>query len=151
MNATLTITQLYGLKKGRTVFVRRAEIGPDGPTSTSAVITASENLAAGDLVNVYNNAGSLRVRQADATLQGREASGFVLAAVSGGQPATVYFTGRNDQQSGLTVGRAYLGTVAGRAQATPPVGAGQLVQHVGYATSATTLILQLAEPIRLGQ
>lgn len=149
MNATITITQLSGTLPGRTLVVRQSQVSADGPTAYSAVITTSEALSAGDLVNVWNNAGALAVRRASAASAGLEASGFVLVDVGNAQPATVHFAGRNDSQSGMTAGRVFLSTTPGRATATPPTGVGQVVQPVGYALSATTLVLQLGTPIRL--
>ena len=61
-------------------------IGPD-----TATVQASEALAAGDVVNIWNNAGAFRVRKADATVAGKEAHGFVLASVLLGANALVYF------------------------------------------------------------
>lgn len=149
MNSILTITQLNGARAGRTIVVRQSQLGADGPTANSAVVTASENLSTGDLVNVYDSGGLLRMRRASAATDGKECNGFVLASVLSEQAGTVYFAGRNDQQAGLTPGRAFLGVVDGRAQSTAPTGAGEVVQPVGYALSATTLVLQLGPPVRL--
>ena len=66
--------------------------------SSSITITASENLAQGDWVNIWNSGGNLRVRKADATLSGgavKLAHGFVLTAVTSGNPAAVYTSGLN--------------------------------------------------------
>lgn len=111
---------------------------PVGVGADTALIATSEALAAGDLVNVWNNAGTANVRKADNTSAGKEAHGFVLAAVSGGANATVYFEGGNTGKTGLTGGVVYLGT-AGGTVATPPTASGSVVQRVGYATSATVL------------
>ncbi|KAA9150036.1 hypothetical protein F3K36_33425, partial [Delftia sp. BR1] len=56
---------------------------PVGIGADTAVIAASEALAAGDWVNVWNSTGA-KVRKADATTSGKEAHGFVLAAVTSG-------------------------------------------------------------------
>lgn len=111
---------------------------PTGIGADTAVITASENLAAGDLVNVWDSTG-FKVRKADATTAGKEAHGFVLSAVTSGNPATVYFIGSNDQVTGLSPGPQFLQTTAGTADATAPSGSGNVVQRVGVATSATVL------------
>lgn len=65
---------------------------PVGIGADTASITASEALAAGDLVNIWNSTGA-KARKADATVAGKEAHGFVLASVSNGASATVYFEG----------------------------------------------------------
>ncbi|MGA6208063.1 hypothetical protein ACPESR_25250 [Nocardia testacea] len=111
---------------------------PVGIGADTASIQASEALAAGDFVNVHNASGA-RVRKADGTTAGKEAHGFVLAAVTSGAQATVYFEGTNTQVSGLTPGVQFLATTAGTATATAPAAAGNVIQRVGVATSATAL------------
>lgn len=85
---------------------------PVGIGADTSTISASETLAAGDWVNVWNNSGA-KVRKADATTAGKEAHGFVLSAVTSGNPATVYFEGTNTQVTGQTPGPVYLQTTAG--------------------------------------
>lgn len=121
---------------------------PTGVGADTATITASEALSAGDLVNVHNSTGA-KVRKADATTSGKEAHGFVLSSVSNGASATVYFEGSNTGVSGLTPGRQYLSTTAGLATATAPSGSGNVVQVVGFATSATALNFNSGTPIVL--
>lgn len=112
---------------------------PVGVGADTASITTSEALAAGDLVNIHSSTG-VKARKADATTVGKEAMGFVLAAAGAGAAATVYFEGRNTSVTGLTVGvPQYLGTTAGGTTATAPSAAGNIVQRVGVAISATEL------------
>lgn len=123
---------------------------PVGMGADTKILVASENLAAGDKVNIWNDAGTAKARKADATTAGKEANGFVLAAVSLGNNATVYFDGTNTQLSGLTPGAVYyLATVAGQITTTPPSGSGNVVQRVGRALSATELSFEPGEPITL--
>lgn len=120
-------------------------LGPD-----TASIVASEALSAGDLVNVWNNAGTANVRKADASTSGKEAHGFVLAAVSSGASATVYFEGTDTQMTGLTPGVQYLSaTTPGKPSNTAPSTAGQSVQRVGFAYSATAMNFDADSPIVL--
>lgn len=116
-------------------------IGPD----TSAV-ASSENLAAGDLVNIYNDAGTAKCRKADATAVGKAADGFVLAVVTSPADATVYFEGTNAQVTGLTPGEQFLATTAGGMTTTPPSASGNAVQSVGIATSATSMNFERSKP-----
>lgn len=111
--------------------------------ATGEDFLASENLAAGDLVNIWDDAGTAKAQLADAS-DNKQADGFVLAAVDSGDPATVYSQGLNDQVSGLTGGTSQWlsSTVPGGTQSTPPTGAGELVQRVGKAFSATALNFQ---------
>ena len=121
---------------------------PTGVGADTQTITASEALSAGDLVNVHNSSGA-KVRKADATTAGKEAHGFVLAGVSNGASATVYFEGTITGLSSLTAGVQYLSTTAGASTATAPSGSGNAVQRVGVATSATTLNFESQPPIIL--
>lgn len=131
---------------------------PDGTIDPSVLPTgigadvknmpASEALAANDLVNVWNDAGTAKARKADATTEGKEATGFVKAAVALNGQAAVYFEGRISGLSGLTPGqRQYLAISAGQSTPTAPSAAGNVVQWVGDAVSATEIDFEKANPI----
>lgn len=124
---------------------------PSGVAADTAAIAASENLAAGDMVNVYDDSGTAKCRKADASDASKPAHGFVLAAVTSPNNATVYFEGQNTQVSGLTPGaRQYLsGATAGAITETPPSTATHIVQCVGVAISATVLNFEAQEPVTL--
>lgn len=77
---------------------------PVGIGADTSSIQASENLAAGDFVNIHNSSGA-RVRKADASTAGKEAHGFVLSTTASGAQATVYFEGTNTQVSGQNSSR----------------------------------------------
>lgn len=121
---------------------------PVGIGADTATITASETLAAGDFVNIWNNSGA-KVRKADATTAGKEAHGFVLSAVTSGNPATVYFEGTNTQVTGQTPGAVYLQTTAGTGGATIPSASGNVVQQIGVAVSATAVNFERGVPVTL--
>lgn len=121
---------------------------PVGVGADTVGIVASENLTSGDLVNIWNSGGA-RCRKAVASTPGIEAHGFVLANVNSGTTATVYFEGTNTALTGLTPGRQYLSTTAGLPTITPPTGAGNFIQVVGFATSATSMNFQSGTPIVL--
>ena len=122
---------------------------PVGIGADTATVTASETLAAGDWVNVWNDAGTAKVRKADATTAGKEVHGFVLSAVTSGNPATVYFEGTNTQVTGQTPGPVYLQTTAGAGGATIPSASGNVVQHIGVAVSATAVNFERGAPVTL--
>lgn len=121
---------------------------PVGIGADTQTITASEALAAGDWVNIWNSTGA-KVRKADGTSAGKEAHGFVLQAVSNGASATVYFEGTNTAVTGQTPGVVFLGTTAGLGSPTAPSGSGNVVQRIGFATSATTVNFQSQPPVVL--
>ena len=121
---------------------------PVGVGADTATITTSEALAAGDWVNVWNSSGA-KARKADATVAGKEAHGFVLSAVGSGAAATVYFEGTNTGVTGQTPGVIFLATTAGVGTSTAPSGSGNVVQRVGFATSATAVNFASGQPLTL--
>ena len=121
---------------------------PVGIGADTSTITASETLAAGDWVNVWDGSGA-KVRKADATTAGKEAHGFVMSAVTSGNPATVYFEGTNTQVTGQTPGPVYLQTTAGAGGTTIPSASGNVVQQIGVAVSATAVNFERGAPVTL--
>lgn len=123
---------------------------PAGLGADTAIIVASEALAAGDLVNIHISSGA-KVRKADASTVGKEAHGYVLASVLNAGNATVYFEGLDNTQTGLTAGAVqYLSpTTPGKATATAPTGTGQVVQRVGFSYSTTEFNFQCGDPVLL--
>lgn len=124
---------------------------PVGIGADTTSLPATETLAAGDLVNVWNSSGTASVRKADATAEGKEAHGFVTAAVTSGATATVYFEGRITGKTGLTPGaRQYLSaSTPGAVTATAPTTSGNVVQYVGIAVSATEIDFEKEDTITL--
>ena len=121
---------------------------PVGIGADTASITTSEALAAGDYVNIHSSSGA-KARKADASTSGKEAHGFVLSAFGAASPATVYFEGANTQVTGQTPGAVFLSATAGLGTTTAPSTAGQTVQRVGFATSATSVNFQSQPPVLL--
>lgn len=124
---------------------------PVGVGVATFVLPAFENLAAGDKVNIFSDSGTAKVRKASAASTPKEAHGFVLAAVTAGNNATVYTSDENTQLTGLTVGADYYlsATTAGGITSTAPSGSNQMVQYVGTAISATTIQFFRGTPIYL--
>jgi len=124
---------------------------PVGIGADIAILPASENLASGDHVNIWDDAGTAKARKADATSAGKEANGFVLDAATAGANATVYFEGRNTSLSGLTLGARYYlsASVPGGVTTTPPSATGNVVQYLGTAYSATELAFEATDGIIL--
>lgn len=113
---------------------------PSGIGADSVTVLTSAALTAGQLVNVYNNAGTANVRPAIATGMATEYHGYVIAAFASGVQATVYFDDANTAVSALTPGVQWLSAAtAGGVSATAPNTPGQISQRVGVATSATLL------------
>lgn len=114
---------------------------PAGLAVDAITVLASETIAAGAMVNVYNNAGTLNVRNADQSTasRGKYCNGFCNVGISSAASGTVTFSGIVSGQTALTPGATqFLGT-AGAITTTVNVTAGQICQEVGYALSATTM------------
>lgn len=122
---------------------------PLGIGADTKVAIASEALSAGNYVNLYDNAGTINVRKADASGGiAKKADGFVIAAVAQGANATVYFDGTITGLSGLTIGATYfLSATAGAGTATAPTTSGHILQSIGKALSATELTFEAGDPI----
>ena len=123
---------------------------PTGIGAVTKVALASENISAGDLVNLYNNAGTINARKADAS-NNRRAVGFVLSSVTSGNNATVYLDGNITGLSSLTPGAPYYvsGSAAGGVTATAPTISTYISQEVGIALSATEISFEPQQPITL--
>lgn len=118
-----------------------ANVGPD-----IVVVPASEALSAGASVNLWVNSGATNARNSDASQPdgGKPCDGFVLAAVASGGMASVYRNGLNTSKTGLSPGLDYYLDPAtpGGVTSTPPSTAGQTLQKVGKAITATSLDFQ---------
>lgn len=114
---------------------------PVGIGAATVVAPASENLTAGNVVNLWLDTATLKVRKADAS-QGvtYSADGFVKANVTSGANATIYLSGTNSDLTGLTIGSEYFTSATpGAVTSTVPTTTNHIVQSVGKAISATEL------------
>ena len=113
-------------------------------------IVASETLAAGDYVSIWNDTGTVKVRKADATDVTKKADGYVLDGVTAAANATVYFEDFNSALSGLTIGADYYlsATTPGDVTNTPPATSGNIVQFLGKAISATEMYVEIGKPTK---
>lgn len=123
---------------------------PTGIGADTKVCVAFETLAAGDVVNLFDDSGTLKARKADASAAfTKSVHGFVKANVTSAQNATVYFEGTISGLTGLTIGAKYfLSATAGTLTTTAPTTAGHIMQYVGVAVSATELSFEAGEPIK---
>jgi hypothetical protein len=131
-----------------------ASLMPLGIGANTTIVPASEALTAGNFVNFFNDAGTLKARKADNT-NGRQADGFVTSAVASAASATVYpMDGVNSGLTGLTVGTKYFLGTAGGVIAAPldealAANYGKLSQMLGVAKSTTELVTSDYEPVIL--
>lgn len=124
---------------------------PSGVGANTAVLPAAGALADGDFVNIFDDSGTVRCRLADASAIGTRAHGFVLEAVSDLANATVYLSGQNSGAgvTGMVGGDTFLSETAGDATQTPPTTSAAIVQKLGVAISATSISVEIGEPILL--
>lgn len=123
---------------------------PVGIGAQTKLLPTSENLSAGDLVNIFSSGGTSTARKADAS-NGRRAMGFVLSSSTSPNNATVYLDGTITGLTSLTPGSIYYlsGSVAGAVVSTAPSTAGQISQEIGPALSATEIDFEPRQPITL--
>lgn len=102
---------------------------------------ASENIATGAMVNLFDNAGTLMARNANATNNTKPCHGFApLSFAAAARGEVDLFNGYCTSIAGLTKGtRYFLSTVNGIITAVAPVAAGNIEQPVGLALSATEM------------
>lgn len=114
-------------------------------------VTASETLAAGDMVNLYTLTGDLRIRKADGSDTTKPINGYVRSAITSGAAGEVYQIGIVSGLTGLTPGGdCWLSqATAGAVTQTAPNEAitGKIIQMAGKAVSASTMLFQPGPPI----
>jgi len=114
--------------------------------ATRMYLPAGVNLTAGQMVNLYNNAGVLSVRLAQGNAAGTMAHGIVNASCLAGETASInYLRTYTDLIGGLAIGVLYYldPAVAGGITNVRPAAAGNIIQPVGVGLSATTLALDI--------
>lgn len=128
---------------------------PVGIGADTKVIEASETLAAGDFVTIFDDGGTAKVRLADASDGAAgQAHGFVLDGVTANANATVYFESANTQLTGLTPGATYVLSAATPGKVVPLSSAsatpGHILQVLGVATAANEINVEIGKPIVRG-
>jgi hypothetical protein len=115
---------------------------PAGIGAEVTIVNAFENLTAGDFCNLFLDTAVCKSRKADATTNTKPAHGFTLAGVTAPASSTIYgISTKNTGLAGLTIGADYwLATTAGTVTTTAPSAAGNLVQELGTAESATAMV-----------
>jgi hypothetical protein len=119
------------------------------PVALAARMAASEDIADGALCNIWSNAGVCELRNADNSDADKCADVFVLkGAAAGGAPILYGPGGVDTAVTGLTPGATYWLGAGGAVTDTPPTSehSGAVVQFVGKALSATSLLFLRGEP-----
>lgn len=121
---------------------------PTGIGAQTQAMVASETLTAGNLVNIWDDAGTRKARKADAS-NGRRAVGFVLSTFNSGTTATVYLDDSLTGLAGLTIGVPYYLGTNGGVTAIAPSTAGYISQDIGIAVDTTVISFEPQQPITL--
>lgn len=121
---------------------------PTGLGVPTVALTTSETVAAGDLINIWSNAGVANARKADCS-NGRRAHGYVLSGAGIGTTATVYVQDNFTGLSGLTPGAPYYLGTTGSISTTAAIVGGQISQEIGTAISTTVISFIPKQPITL--
>jgi hypothetical protein len=116
---------------------------PDGMGEQTVEAELAEDIAAGKLAHLFNDAGAIKAKLADAAL-GLRAHGFIRAAGATGDTVKVSLLGATLTTTGLVPLSRYRLDNAGGISATPldvsdAANAGAYLQHIGLAISATQL------------
>lgn len=123
-------------------------VAPDKAIVTP--VFATEAIAAGDMVHVWNNNGVFSLQKACAAPGlNFEAHGFVLDQVPSGTFGKVYHAGYNPFVVNLAPGMQWLSSTPGKVSKTPPSVVGSLVQRIGYAPASNILDFQPVQSIRI--
>lgn len=130
-------------------------IGSDGvitygtPGGSSYTATAGEAITAGQLINIYDDSGTTKIRKADNTTSGKEAVGYAPASISnGGSGSVILSSGIITGLSSLTRGSKYFLGTGGNVTLTAPTSSGSMVQYVGIAVSTTELAFVIVPGVK---
>jgi len=117
---------------------------PSSGNPTASILAAAD-IAAGSLVNVYNNSGTANVVEAANTSSSTFANGVALSAITNGSSGVITFGAvKVTGLSGLTPGSLFLGT-AGAPTSIAPSSSGDVIQPVGLAVSSTVAIFNVGQ------
>jgi hypothetical protein len=121
-----------------TISASYAPGGSASGTSTSATFYTIEDLEVGNLVNIFNDTGSYRARNADYRTELKNAIGYVTTSVSSGSLATVYFDGILAGLSNINGEDQFLSS-SGKFNNNPPGVNGYYIQYIGNALSTSSI------------
>lgn len=109
-------------------------------------IEASESISAGDALNIWDDAGTRKVRLADATI-GRPAHTFARTGGAAGAMITVDDDGPVSV-SGVVLGSRYWLGAAGTITTNPDeTTSGAVIQSVGYGRDTGILAVDIEPPV----
>jgi hypothetical protein len=110
---------------------------------TRLYVVASVPIAAGQVLNLFNNAGVLNARLASASSFTTMGHAIANTAAAAGQIVEAqYMQGLITSIGGMVIGDTYwLSTIAGAVQNAYPVAAGTIRQALGFATDSSVMLM----------
>ena len=132
--------------------LQTAIAGMGGGSAVEIELTASENLATGDVVYI-NASGELAKAIHDSTRDIATVAGMMKEAVAATAIGKLVFSGKIDVSGwgagALTPGDRYFLSGSGALSSTPPSTEGEFITLVGEALDANTLALNIDTPVLL--
>jgi hypothetical protein len=118
------------------------------PNVEALSVILAEDVISGNMINLFDDAGTLKARKADGSTNKYYVDGFVKVSGTAGASIIVYGEGVVPK-TGLTPGARYFlsTTTPGDIVTSVTTTAGTALQYVGKATSATTLLFEKDEPV----
>lgn len=110
------------------------------------IAKTTEDISAGDYVAIHLSGSLCKVRKANAADNTKVAVGFAITDVASGTWGVFVLGGNNVHVTGLTVGSFYYlsDVTSGGVTSTKPVGAGKIVQPIGFALTDVELITNIS-------
>ena len=111
-------------------------------------VTANVNIAAGQIVNLFDNGAVLAARLAVASGISTRAHGWAMETITAGNPIMIALDRGYKAVVGATRGVTYYlsDITPGGISAAVPVGSGKIIQEVGLGLSATYLFVRISSP-----
>lgn len=128
----------------------QGQIDPSFLADTEVIVReASEDLDTRDVVNVFDDLGTAKVRKADGSAYNTRAMGIVINNYLTGENAAILSEGVVGGFAGLIVGDPVFLDAAtpGEITQVPPTASGAIWQKLGVAVSATELRIEIGEAI----
>lgn len=125
------------------------KISVDANYTNTLVVLAAEDIPANSFVNIFSDSGVPKVRLASAVSVDYAAYGFVTENWLTDDSATVYLQGKNDIDGVVPIGTLFLSTVPGGFTDIPPVGAGNIVQKLGYSFCGCAIQTDIGSTVEL--
>ena len=125
------------------------KVSVDPSYANTLSVLVDEDLPAGSYVNIFSDNGVAKLRLASAVSIEFQAYGFVTENWLVGDIALVYLQGKNDIDVEVPIGTLFLDTIPGQYTDIPPVGAGHIVQKLGYSFCGCAIQTEIGLVIEL--